>query len=140
MSAYGDIVAGLVTVLEANITGLKAYDYPVDSVNHFPAAVITPDPLDMEIVFGGNTFTATLRVVFLVSSGDDAVGFRALWDHIDPVETSKSVNKAVDTDRTLNGKADDSNVTRIENIGRRELWGGFYFGFDALVEVVKSLA
>lgn len=140
MSAYGDIVAGLVTVLETNITGLKAYDYPVDSVNHFPAAVILQDPLDLEIAFGGNTFTTILRVVFLLSSGDDAIGFRQLWDYIDPVEASKSVNKAVDTDRTLNGKADDSNVTRIENIGRRELWGANYFGFDALVEVVKTLA
>lgn len=140
MSAYGDIVAGLVTVLEANITGLKAYDYPVDSVSQFPAAIILQDPLDMEVALGGNAFTTTFRVVFLLSGGDDAIGFRALWDHIDPVEASKSVNKAVDADRTLNGKADDASVTRIENIGRRELWGGFYFGFDALVDVVKTLA
>ena len=140
MSAYSDIVAGLVTVLEANITGLKAYDYPVDSVNTFPAAIILQEPLDLEITFGGNTFTTTFRVVFLLSSGDDAIGFRQLWDYIDPVEANKSVNKAVDTDRTLDGKADSSNVTRIENIGRRELWGGFYYGFDALVDVVKTLA
>ena len=140
MSAYGDIVAGLVTVLEANVTGLKAYDYPTDSVSQFPAAVILPEPLDTEIAIGGNTFTCTLRVVVLVSSGDDAVGFRAAYDMIDPIETGKSINKAVDTDRTLNSKADSSNVVRIENIGRRELWGGYFYGFDVIVEVVKTLA
>ena len=140
MSAYSDIVAGLQTVLQNNITGLKAYDYPADSVNTFPAAIILPEPLDTQIAFGGNTFTCVLRVVFLVSSGDDAIGFRAVYDYLDPVEANKSVKKAVDTDRTLDGKADSSGVTRIENIGRREIWGGFYYGFDALVDVVKTLA
>lgn len=140
MSAYGDIVTGLVTVLEASVTGLKAYDYPTDSVSQFPAAIIIPEPLDLELAIGGNSFTCIFRVVVLVSSGDDAVGFRAAYDMIDPVAAGLSINKAVETDPTLNGKADSSGVTRIENIGRRELWGGFYFGFDALVEVVKSLA
>ena len=140
MSAFGDIVTGLATVLEANITGLKAYDYPVDSVSHFPAAIILQDPMDLEVVIGGNTFTTTLRVVFLLSSGDDAIGFRQLWDYLDPVEVNKSVNKAVETDKTLDGKADNAGVTRIENIGRRELWGANYFGFDALVDVIKTLA
>ena len=47
---------------------------------------------------------------------------------------------AVRADRTLDGKVDDADVVRIENIGRRELWGGFYFGFDAIVEFIKTVA
>lgn len=141
MSAYGDIIAGLKTVLEANVTGLHAYDYPVDSINDFPAAVILPEPLDMELVIGGNSFTCTFRVVVMISSGDDAIGFRQAYDMIDPVEASKSINKAIETDRTLDGKADSSGVTRIENIGRRGTeQGAYWFGFDVLVEVVKTLA
>lgn len=140
MSAYSDIVAGLQKVLQDNITDLKAYDYPADSVSSFPAAVILPEPLDLELTIGANNLTCDFRVVFLIAGGDDALGFRALYDYIDPAAANTSVKKAVDTDRTLNAKADDAHVVRIENIGRREVWGGFYFGFDAIVQVVKSLA
>ena len=140
MSAYRDIVDGLVTVLQAGITGLHAYNHPVDSVQEFPAAIILPEAIETEIAFGDNTFTASLRVVFLVASGDSKDGFEALYDYIDPTEASKSIIKAVRTDRTLNGKADSSDVVRIENIGRREIWGGFYFGCDAVVEFIKTVA
>lgn len=140
MSGFSDVVAGLQTVLQAQIAGLQAYDYPADSVNTFPAAVILPEPVDYEIAFGGNTFTSELRVIVLVASGDDATGFRQLYDFIDPTDSARSIRRAVRTDRTLNGKVDDSDVIRAENIGRRELWGGFYFGFDAIVEFIKTVA
>ena len=140
MSAYRDIAEGLKTVLENNIPGLKAFAYPPDSINSFPAAAILPDPIDTEIAFEGNTFTCRFRIVFLVTSGDSAEGFLKLYDYIDPTEANKSVIKAVRTDPTLGAKADDSDVIRIETIGRRELWGGWYFGFDAIIEVVKTVA
>lgn len=139
MSNFGDLAAGLKTVLTNGVTGLAVYDYPPDNVHQFPAAVILPESLDPEIAFKGNTFTATFRVVFLLSKGDTPEGFLALYDHIDPTLTNKGLIAAVRADPTLNGKADDAGVTRIENIGRRELWGGWYFGFDALVEAIKSV-
>jgi len=141
MSNFSDIVAGLKTVLETNISGLKAFDYPTDSVNSFPCAVILPtNVIDYEVVIGANTFESELRVVLLVASGDDADGFRKLWDFIDPTDATNSVRRAVRVDRTLNGKADDADVSRAENIGRRELWGGFYFGADFIVPFIKSVA
>jgi len=140
VSAYRDIAEGLKTVLEANISGLKAFAYPPDSINSFPAAAILPEPIDTEIALQGNSFTCKFRIVFLVASGDSAEGFLNLYDYIDPTATNQSVIKAVRTDTTLNGKADDSDVVLIENIGRRELWGGWYFGFDAIIEVIKSVA
>ncbi len=138
--SYRNIADGLVTVLEANVSGLKAFAYPPDTVNHFPCAVVLPEPIDARIAFQGNSYTARFRVIVLVASGDVAEGFIKLYDHIDPALANKSIIKAVRTDRTLNASCDDSDVMSIENIGRRELWAGFYFGFDAIVEFVKSVA
>ncbi len=140
MSNYGDILAGLKTVLQNNITGLKVYDYPVDSIHQYPSAVILPEPIDTEIALQGNSVTFNLRVVFLICSGEASEGFLQLYDYIDPTVANKSVVKAVRADRTLNGKADDSDVVRIEKIGRREVGGGAQYGFDAIVEVIKSVA
>lgn len=138
MSNFSDIAAGLVTTLEANITNLKGFDYPVDSVNSFPAAVVLPDNVDLLTSFN-NSFQANFRIIFLVTSADDASGFRRLYDYIDPTESNKGFRAAIDADNTLDGKATDSAVVRIENIGRRELAAGFYFGFDAIVEVLKEV-
>ena len=140
MSIYRDAADGLVTVLQAGITNLKAYNHPVDNVNHFPCAIILPEPIDPQICFGGNTFQGAFRVVFLVASADSWEGFAQLYDHLDPTEANKSLIKAVRADRTLNGKVDSSDVDRIENIGRRELWGGFYFGYDAIISFIRSVA
>ena len=129
MSNYGDAAAGLKTVLSNNVTGLRVYDYPPDNIQQFPVAVILPEPVDLQMAFGGKTFTASFRVVFLLSNGDDAQGFSKLYDYIDPTEANKGLAQAVRADRTLNGKVDDADAVRVENIGRRELWGGFYFGF-----------
>tara|TARA_R110000787_G_scaffold135015_2_gene247346 strand:- start:1487 stop:1909 length:423 start_codon:yes stop_codon:yes gene_type:complete len=139
MSVYSDIAAGIATTLRGNVTELLAFDFPPDSVNQFPAAVVIPEPIDTEIVIQGNTINPTFRIVFLVGSADAAEGFRALYDHIDPVEAGKSLLAAVRADRTMNGSVDDSDLIRIENIGRRELWGGFYFAFDGLLDVIKTV-
>ena len=140
MSLYGDIMDGLKTVLEANVPGLRVYDYPPDSIQQFPAAALVAEPLDLAVAFKGNTFTASVRVVFLLTSGDDAKGAHSLYDFFDPIQTNKSLVAAVRADRTLNGKVDDADAMRIENIGRRELWGGWYWGFDMIIEFVKSVA
>lgn len=138
MSNVSDIMAGLVTVLQNNITGLKGYDRPVDSVQHFPAAILLPESIEPEIAIGGNSFKGVIRIVYLVAAGDDARGFALLYDAIDPTAASASVIKAVRTDPTLNGKVDSSGIMSIINIGRRKLWEGFYFGFDAMLEFIKS--
>jgi hypothetical protein len=138
MSNFGDMATGLVTVLESNITNLKGFNYPVDSVNSFPCAVVLPDSVDLAQTFD-NSIAATFRVVFLVSSADDRDGFRRLYDYIDPTESNKGFRAAIEADDTLDGKADSSQVLRIENIGRREIAAGWYFGFDALVVAIKGI-
>ena len=141
-SNYRNAADGLVTVLEANITNLKAFPFPPASINHFPAAVVLPEPIDTEIAFGGNSFAADFRVIFLVSSGDDFSGAQALYDHLDPTQANMSLIAAIRTasGKTLNGTVDSCDVTRIENIGKRALWGVDYFGFDAIIRFIKSVS
>ena len=139
MSNWGDAIEGLKTVLQNGITGLQVYTYPTDSVQHVPAAVVLPDRMDPERAFGGNTFEGRLRITFLIASGDSAEGFLQLYDYIDPTVANKSVIKAIRDDPTLNGKVDSSRVDVIENIGRRDIGGGF-FGFDLILEFIKSVA
>lgn len=139
-SNYASIMQGIVTVLEANVTNLKAYDYQPDSINAFPAAVCVAEPINYLEAFAGNTFTGQVRLVVLVASGDDVQGFRTLYDHIDPTASSLSVRAAIEADRSLNNTVDDSQVVRAENIGRRVINEQSYFGFDAILEFVKTVA
>jgi hypothetical protein len=95
--------------------------------------------VDYEEVISGNTFCADFRIVCLVTSADDAEGFRELYDFIDPTEANKSVHQMVRDDPTLNGSVDSSILLRVERIGRREINGGFYFACDLLLKVVKTV-
>jgi len=140
MSNYSDIFTGLKTILEANVTGLKSHEHPPDHVNHFPSAIPIPDAFEPEMAFGGNTFDARIRIIVLVSSAESSVGWAALMDMIDPTTANKSIIKAIRDNRTLDSKVDSSRIVSVENIGRRELWGGFYFGFDVVIEAIKAVA
>ncbi len=140
MSNYRDIAVGLGMVLKAGVKGLHVYDTPPDSINEFPAAIILPESLDPTLAFAGNSFSATLRVVYLTASGDAPSGWRDLYDAIDPTATDTSVIAAVRADPTLDGKADSSEVTEVVNVGRRELWGGSYYGADFVVGFIKTVA
>lgn len=140
MSNFSDIAAGIVTVLEGQISGLKGYDYLPHSINTFPAAVVVPGPVDYAVLIGGNTFETEITIKVLVASGDDAIGSRMLWDFIDPTDTTRSIRRAIRTDRTLNGKADDSDVDRCENIGWQELPGGRYYAADFILSVIKTVS
>ena len=142
MSDYSEAAAGLKTVLEANITGfpgVQVYDIP-EKPNSFPAFVILPDTFDPEIVIQGNSFEASLRVIILVCSADNLTGFSDLYDIIDPTESTKSIIAAVRADQTLDGKVDSARVASIDNIGQRQLWGGFYYAADAMIDFIKSVA
>ena len=140
MSNYSDVLAGLQTTLEAGITGVKVHLGAPDSVNSYPAAILLPMNLDPRVAFSGNSFTGDIRILMVISSGKDENGWAQLWDFLDPTTANKSVIKAIETDRSLNGKVDDSEITSIENIGRRELGGGFQFGFDAILHFIKTVA
>jgi hypothetical protein len=138
LSAYKAAAAGLKTTLETGVTGLTVFDKPVDSVNSFPVAVVLPEPIDYEIVFDGSTFEAGFRVVVLVAGMEEQTGFDTIYDMLDPTESNQSIVRAIRADTTLNGSVDDTQIVTAENIGRRDLWGGFYFGFDLVVNALVT--
>lgn len=140
MSNYSAISAGIVTILEAGITGAKAFDYPPNSPgNQFPTFVVLPEPVSYEEVISGGLFTAGFRIICLLTSADDAEGFRALYNFIDPTQANESVHQVIRDDPTLNGSVDSSILVRAENIGRREINGGFYFACDLILETIKTV-
>jgi hypothetical protein len=91
MSNYSDIADGLRTVLEAGVTDLSVFSFVPDAVNSFPAVVIVPETIDVEITFGGNSIEPSFRCIFLTASGDAESGFSTMYDYLDPTESNKSV-------------------------------------------------
>ena len=143
MSNLSDILGGIQTVLQANVTGLQCYKYPPDAVNASPAVVILPtqEPFgDTELVLGGNSFVLHITLTVLVASADPESGWAQLMEMLDPTQASKSIIKAIRTDPTLNGKADNAGVTAVRNVGRRMIGEVPYFGADLSLEVLKGVA
>jgi len=141
VSTFGDIPAGIETVLLANVSGteIKVLKHPPDQVNDFPAILVVPESVDPTIHFGGNSFEAVFRLIVLVSSAAAPEGWEALYNMIDPTDNT-SIIKALRADHTLDGKVDSSVIDSIENVGRRQWFGGgFYFGFDLLLNTVNSV-
>ena len=143
MSNLTDILEGIETVLEANVTGAKCYPYPPDAVNHPTSVLILPteEPFgDPEQAFGGNTFRLTVLLTVLVASGDPESGWKQLMNMLDPTAAGTSVIKALRDNPTLDGKADSSGVTAIRNVGRRIYNESPFFGADLVLEIYKSVA
>ncbi len=141
MSDISDVVNGLVTVLTANITGLHAFNHEPDVINEYPAAVVQiEEPIDIAVVFGGNTIEGDLRVTVLTASSVSEEATLAAYALMSPTGANVSLIAAVRADRTLNGSVDDAQVMTIETIGRRVINEAIFTGFDAVVHFIKSIA
>lgn len=139
MSGLSDVFDGLETTLKAGISDLQVHKGEPATVNHYPAAVCMLMPFDPRLALSGNGWMGEIRILMVIASGDAANGWAQLWDYIDPTTATKSVIKAIETDRDLNSKVDDSEITMIENIGMRDLGGIRVFGFDAVLRFIKSV-
>lgn len=134
-----DIVTNAGTAVATRITNARAYDYPPDSVNQFPAVIVLMEPFDPAIAFQGNSFEGTLRVVFLIERAEKREAWLRLWDHMDSTGSGTSVIAALRADERFGSAVDTSSVARVENIGERQLAGGSYVGFDVLVPFIQSV-
>ncbi len=129
---------GLSTLL-ATINGLKVLDYPADSINEFPAAVVLIESRDAMETLGGSTFGGKIKVVALVSSANTQEAYDTLDGLMDPLGAT-SIEAAVDADPTWGGNVDDGRLVSIDNIGQRRLWGGLYVAADLHLRFTKSVA
>ncbi len=132
-----DAKDGLGTLL-TTISGLKVLDYPAESIHEFPVAVVLFESRDTMQTLGDSTFAGRIKVVLLVSSADTQQAYDTLDQFMDPLGTN-SVEAAVDTDNTWGSKVDDGRLLKVDNVGRRKLWGGHYVGADLHFEFVKSV-
>jgi hypothetical protein len=133
-----DIKDGLATLLNT-ITGLRVFDYPVDSVSSFPTAIILLESRNPITTLGGSSFTGKMKVTLLVSSGNTRNAYDSLDRYIDPLGT-RSIEAAVDADNTWDGSVDDGRLVSVDNVGQRKLWGGAYVGADFHFAFVKGVA
>ena len=133
-----DAKDGLGALLDS-ISGLRVLDYPSDSINEFPAAVVLFESRDATQTLGGSTFVGRVRVVLLVSSADTLQAYDTLDSYMDPVGAG-SIEAVVDADNTWGGKVDDGRLVSIDNVGLRKQWGGHYVGADFHFRFVKGVA
>ena len=141
MSGLSDIFDGIETALKTGIPGVQVYKGAPDAINSYPAAVIDlDDSIDPLIAFNGNTFRLLFRISLYISSGKDENGWRQLWDYMDPTVVDTSVIKALRDNRSLDGKADDSQIIKLDRRRRDVVGGGFLFAFDTVLDVVKTVA
>ena len=133
----GDAKDGLVTLL-STISGLRVLDYPPESLNELPAAVVLFEARDAAQAIGGSSFVGRLKVVLLVSSADTKEAYDTLDKLMDPLGTT-SIEAAVDSDNTWSSKVDDGRLVSIDNVGRRKLWGGTYVSANLHMEFIKRV-
>lgn len=122
----------------STVAGLKVLDYPAESVNEFPVAVVLFESRDAIQTLGGISFTGVIKVVVLVSSSATQQAYDTLDQFIDPLGGS-SLEAAVDADNTWGAKVDDGRLVSLDNVGHRKLRGGFYVGADFHFRFVKSV-
>ena len=131
MTNISDLRSGLATNL-ATISGLRtSVDLP-DNPNP-PVAVIGIENVNYDQAFAGGLVEYNFRVTVLASRASDRMAQRRL-DTYTLTETG-SVKLAIESDKTLGGKAFDVRVTEMSNIGTVSLGEISYLAADFTVTV-----
>jgi hypothetical protein len=114
MATLSEIRDGIATNL-ATITGLRTKGIIPGQVNP-PYAVITPEGIDYHRSFanGFNTYNFTITVV--VGQADSRSAQNTLDAYCTPSGAS-SIRSAIESDKTLSGKAFDVMVSEMRNYG-----------------------
>lgn len=134
MSSIADLRSGLATNL-GTISGLRtSVDLP-DNPNP-PVAVIGIENVNYDQAFAGGLVEYNFRVTVLASRASDRMAQRRL-DTYTSTETG-SVKLAIESDKTLGGKAFDVRVTEMSNIGTVSLGEISYLAADFTVTVYSD--
>jgi hypothetical protein len=133
-----DAKDGLGTRL-ATISGLRVIDYPPDSQNEFPAALIRLESRDMDVALGGSSFEGTMLVRVYISMAKPQDAMDELDLYMDPLG-AKSIEAAIDGDNTWDSKVDDGRLSRIDNVRIDEgSDSGRYAKADFHVQFIKQV-
>ena len=114
MALISELRTGLATNL-ATITGLRTAATVPDNPNP-PIAIILPQGVEYDNTFGRGMNTYTFAVTVIVGRVSERSGQNALDAYVSSTGTS-SIKIAIESDKTLNGKAFDLRVTDSRNYG-----------------------
>lgn len=133
MASISDLRAGIATNL-ATITGLRTGSTIPENVNP-PFAIVAPSSMTYHMAMRNGMTTYNFVITLVVSRADARSGQNAL-DAFCSSTGSSSIRSAVESDRTLGGKAFDCVVTQMRNYGSLAIGDNTYLAaeFDLTVQ------
>jgi len=114
MASISQIRDGIATNLRT-ISGLRAIGTVPDNPNP-PLAVIYPQTMDYDESFNRGLTTYNFRVVIIVGRADERTAQNKLDAFVSSTGSS-SIKLAIESDKTLGGKAFDTRVSAMTNYG-----------------------
>ena len=114
MALISELRTGLAANL-ATITGLRTAATVPDNPNP-PIAIILPQGVEYDNTFGRGMNTYTFAVTVIVGRVSERSGQNALDAYVSSTGSS-SIKLAIESNKTLNGKAFDLRVTDSRNYG-----------------------
>lgn len=114
MASITELRAGIKTNL-ATINGLRISDYQPDNINP-PVAIVFPVSLNYDETFHRGMQTYTFAVQVIVGRVSERTG-QSTIDSYCSSTGANSIKLAIESDKTLAGKAFDLRVTDMRNYG-----------------------
>jgi len=114
MASISELRAGIKTNL-ATISGLRTSDFQPDSINP-PVAIVFPVSLNYDETFHRGMQTYTFAVQVIVGRVSERTGQSTIDSYCSSTGTN-SIKLAIESDKTLAGKAFDLRVTDMRNYG-----------------------
>jgi hypothetical protein len=114
MAEISELRAGIKTNL-ATITGLRVSDFQPDNINP-PVAIVFPISVNYDETFARGMQTYTFSVQVIVGRVSERSGQNSIDAYISSTGT-KSIKLAIESNKTLGGKAFDLRVTDMRNYG-----------------------
>ena len=114
MASISELRAGIKTNL-ATISGLRVSDFQPDNINP-PVAIVFPISLNYDETFHRGMQTYTFAVQVIVGRVSERTGQNSIDAYCSSTGAS-SIKLAIESDKTLNGKAFDLRVTDMRNYG-----------------------
>jgi len=130
-----DLRDGIATNL-ATIPGLRTKAYVPDTFSA-PMAVVEPLTVNFDTTMGRGLDEFNFKVTVLVSRVSDRVS-QASLDAYCSSSGSASVKSAIESDRTLGGKANDLRVTGITTYGGLTIGDTTYLAAEFAVKVFAN--
>jgi hypothetical protein len=114
MASISELRAGIKTNL-ATISGLRVSDFQPDNINP-PVAIVFPISLNYDETFHRGMQTYTFSIQVIVGRVSERSGQNSIDAYCSSTGAS-SIKLAIESDKTLNGKAFDLRVTDMRNYG-----------------------